>query len=148
MCDIGAKIKELRDQKGWSQRNLAMRAKMSNTEIARIEKGERNNPTLDVVFKLSNAFGISVNYFLSIIGVTNPSEEKFNKEELDLINDYRDLKDSNKKVVAQVISALKCKGSDTTVAEGANNFIINSDSSISGGNDFVAGIQIKTENAN
>ena len=56
-----------------------------------------------------------MNYFLSFIGVLNPSEEKFNKEELDLINDYRTLKDDNKKIVAQVISALKCKGSDTTV---------------------------------
>ena len=125
MCDIGAKIKELRDQKGWSQRNLAMRAEMSNTEIARIEKGERNNPTLDVILKLSSAFGISVNYFLPFIGVTNTSEEKFNKEELDLINDYRTLKDDNKKVVAQVVSALKCKGSDTAVVEGTNKFIDN-----------------------
>lgn len=51
-------MRALRVQRGWTQEELASRAKKHPTYIGGIERGERN-PTLTVIADLARAFGIT-----------------------------------------------------------------------------------------
>ncbi len=73
MTNFAKTINELRLKKEWSQRKLALISGVSNTEIGRIEKGEREKPSLTVISKLASAFGMSIDELLSMAGVTNSS---------------------------------------------------------------------------
>lgn len=81
MSTFGQTIKDFRLKKEWSQRKLALTSGISNTEINRIEKGERENPSLTVIQKLSAAFGITVDDLLAAAGITTrPATESTTKQ--------------------------------------------------------------------
>lgn len=71
MKNFATTIKNLRENKEWSQRKLALVSGVSNTEINRIEKGEREKPSLKILEKLSIAFGITLDELLSASGLTD-----------------------------------------------------------------------------
>lgn len=49
------KIKEMREERGWSQGELAKRLNVSRQTVISIEK-ERYNPSLDLAFSLADLF--------------------------------------------------------------------------------------------
>ena len=51
---FGKKVKQLRNEKGWSQEKLALTADLDRTYIPSIEKGERNVSIL-VIEKIAKA---------------------------------------------------------------------------------------------
>jgi transcriptional regulator with XRE-family HTH domain len=53
---FGSKLKALREGKGWTQKQLAAAAGVSQNGISHWENGDRT-PTWDVVIKLCRAFG-------------------------------------------------------------------------------------------
>lgn len=65
---IGPRVKALREARGWSQRQLAMRAGLKGSHVTMIESGERN-PKQDTIQKLAGALGVS---FYSLI---HPGQE-------------------------------------------------------------------------
>jgi transcriptional regulator with XRE-family HTH domain len=56
---LGRRVRALRTERGWTQEELAARAKKHPTYIGGIERGERN-PTLTVLGDLARALGVSV----------------------------------------------------------------------------------------
>lgn len=56
---FGAQIRRLRKARGWSQEELAERAKKHWTYLGGVERGERN-PTLRVISDLAHALGVSI----------------------------------------------------------------------------------------
>ena len=56
---LGDLIRNLREEKGLSQRQLAVSSGISNTEISRIESGERKQPSQETLHKLSKCLPIS-----------------------------------------------------------------------------------------
>lgn len=66
------KIKELRKKNGWSQAELARRAKISPSAICQMEKGERL-PSLIVVKKASDAFNVSI---VELLDLSDSDKEK------------------------------------------------------------------------
>ena len=54
---FGARVRTLRLERGWSQEELAARAKRHWTYIGGVERGERN-PTLLVIADLAKALGV------------------------------------------------------------------------------------------
>jgi transcriptional regulator with XRE-family HTH domain len=56
---LGRQVRALRNERGWTQEELAARAKKHPTYIGGIERGERN-PTLTVLGDIAHAFGISL----------------------------------------------------------------------------------------
>lgn len=56
----GRKMKEFRDQLGWSQEDVAKQANVSHNTISRLETGEVTNPRLDTLSAIAHALGVKV----------------------------------------------------------------------------------------
>ncbi|MBP2644358.1 MAG: transcriptional regulator [Firmicutes bacterium] len=69
MNDFGKVLQQLRNDRQWSQRQLAYLSKVSNTEINRIESGKRQQPSLTTLQKLAEAFGMDLDELLNMAGV-------------------------------------------------------------------------------
>jgi transcriptional regulator with XRE-family HTH domain len=65
---FGARVRELRTKKGWSQERLAAEAKLDRTYIGGIERGERN-PSLVNIYRLAKALNVSVRHLLLSEGI-------------------------------------------------------------------------------
>lgn len=55
---LGARIKTLRKQRGWSQEQLAERVGISTQYVSNIERG-KENPTLDLLLRLADGLAVS-----------------------------------------------------------------------------------------
>lgn len=60
---LGHKIKQLRQEKSWSQDELAFHATIDGRQISRYEN-DKVTPSVDVVIKLAKAFDVSVDHLL------------------------------------------------------------------------------------
>lgn len=58
---MGFRIKELREEKNWSQSVLAEKSGVSRNLISRLESGELTFTTTDTLLKLAKALGKKVN---------------------------------------------------------------------------------------
>ena len=56
---LGMRIKFLRNQRKWSQEDLAFEANVNKNYISDLENGRRN-PSLDILERIAVAFGISL----------------------------------------------------------------------------------------
>ncbi|WP_086348669.1 helix-turn-helix domain-containing protein [Candidatus Enterococcus clewellii] len=61
--DFGEKLRHLREKKGLGVNQLALKSAVNASNISRLEKGERKDPTFETVKKLSKALGVSISYF-------------------------------------------------------------------------------------
>ncbi len=61
LISIGSRIQKLRENKGFSQVDLAARmlGKFDTTNISRIESG-RTNPTIFTLYRIANALEVSI----------------------------------------------------------------------------------------
>ena len=57
--DIGARVFELRDERGWGQTELARKAGVSQTTIVHVETGQVQ-PRMATLRRLAKGFGITV----------------------------------------------------------------------------------------
>ena len=55
--DIGKRIRERREEKGWSQEQLAIEADVDNSHLGKLERGE-GNPTIKLVFRIAQALEV------------------------------------------------------------------------------------------
>ena len=56
---FGARLRELRVGRGWSQEDFAHRAELDRTYVSGIERGRRN-PTLEIIYLLAGTLGVPV----------------------------------------------------------------------------------------
>jgi len=56
-ADVGYRLRELREKKGWSQEELAFRAELHRNYVGGIERGERN-VGVENIAKLAKALDI------------------------------------------------------------------------------------------
>lgn len=61
---VGKKVKDLREQSGLNQSQLAEYLKVDQSYISKCEKGERQF-SADILEKIANLFGCSLDYFTS-----------------------------------------------------------------------------------
>lgn len=59
--EIGSRIREIRERKGWTQDDLAREARMSKSFLSEIETGKRSLGT-ETLLKVAAALGASVEY--------------------------------------------------------------------------------------
>ena len=67
---IGNRIKELREIKNMSQKDLAYSADLDRSYIASVENGQRNISIVNIE-KIAVALGVSLNNFFSIVKFEN-----------------------------------------------------------------------------
>lgn len=68
---FGARIKQIREEKGYSVRQLAMQSDMSPSYISLIENGYRSMPTNKTLYKIAKGLRISNNEILELAGIIN-----------------------------------------------------------------------------
>ncbi len=57
---LGPMLKKLREQKGWTQAELATRAGVTPEYVTMLERGARTNPTIETLKRLAKALGVPV----------------------------------------------------------------------------------------
>ena len=70
------RLKQLREEKNWTQTQLSEKLKCAMSSIAMYENGSRK-PSLEVLVKLSEIFNCSVDYILGKSDIRN-IEDEFN----------------------------------------------------------------------
>lgn len=61
---IAKNIRKYREKEGLSQDKLAKKTGLSFHTIVKIEAGDTENPTIETVKKIANAFGVSVDQLI------------------------------------------------------------------------------------
>ena len=64
MTPITVRLKELRESRGWSQRELARRADITHATVNRIENGKVASLDLTVLEKLAKALDVDAGYLI------------------------------------------------------------------------------------
>ena len=67
---IGERLRSYRNQKGWSQEELAEQAGLHPTYIGQLERGEKN-ATLDSISKVALALNISLSQLFESISLSS-----------------------------------------------------------------------------
>lgn len=101
---FGEYLKIHRDEKGLSQRQLADLAKISNTEISRIESGERQKPSPNILKAISPHLGITYSELMTQAGYIEEkiehdkyTEHIFRSEDGEFADTYKMAKNIHKK---------------------------------------------------
>lgn len=101
------RIRDLREDKDLTQKQLADALFMHLTQYRRYETGERE-VTLELAIALSEFYDVSVDY---IAGTSDKikiiSENSLTSEEISLLNIFRDLSELDRKKVYCIIDILK-----------------------------------------
>lgn len=67
MLSIGEYIKEKRNERGLSARELARRSGVSQPYLSQLETGKNNNPTADVLQKIATGLGVDFKEIWNIL---------------------------------------------------------------------------------
>lgn len=63
---FGSYLRTLRKSRRLSQREIETKSGISNSYICQIENGKREVPTLQIIVKLADAYGVSVHCLIDI----------------------------------------------------------------------------------
>ena len=73
-------IKEIRESRNISIRKLALLTNISKTYLNDLENNKRANPTLDVLFKVSNALEVNIkDLFYTIFDIEDLKQEMYKR---------------------------------------------------------------------
>lgn len=95
--NTGKIIADLREEKGWSQTELANQSTVSREMIGKYERGEAV-PSIEAAKKIADAFGVSLDYLVGE-GVNS----KFDKKTLKRLQDLQLLDDEKRKTLFDLI---------------------------------------------
>lgn len=65
---FGARVRELREDRGWSLKQLSDRADISESQLSRIQTGGSGPPPDEVIAQLAKAFGVDLLGLMHIAG--------------------------------------------------------------------------------
>lgn len=131
--NLGDYLKEKRKEKGLSQRKLAELSGVSNTEISRLESGDRQNPSPKTLKAISPYLGVSYSELLKEAGyidetigeeITNLNTQKTTDTTINHL--YNDLKDAtNVDFIKLMIKASKdLQDEDLQVIKDLTNLLL------------------------
>ncbi len=73
---FGERLRSTREQYGWSAMALARQAGVVYETVYRAEKGTHGAPRLDVVIKLAQALGVSIDYLAGLTDHPRPGTRR------------------------------------------------------------------------
>ncbi len=97
--DIIARIKELRDARGWSTNQLALEAELTQSTVSTLLTKVNSLPSLDTLVCLCNAFGITLAQFF----MEEEQTELVSVQEKALLEQYRKLPEKKKKAMLALL---------------------------------------------
>jgi transcriptional regulator with XRE-family HTH domain len=68
---IGARLRELREERGWTQRELDSRLGILQSKLSKYESGT-HQPSLRTLVRMANLFGVTTDYLLTGTGTPVP----------------------------------------------------------------------------
>ena len=74
--DLGGYLAEIRNERGYSQRDLAEKCGISAAEICRVENGKRQKPSPAVLRAIADALVISYPYLMQLAGYMEENAEE------------------------------------------------------------------------
>jgi transcriptional regulator with XRE-family HTH domain len=115
IMSLGKKIKLLRQEKGWSQDELAFHAQIDGRQVSRYEN-DKVTPSVEVVVKLAKAFDVSVDHLLLEDAPKRPLHEPASKLAEKIIH-LENLSDEDEASLLHVLSAIEAKNKLKTLME-------------------------------
>ena len=107
---LGARIAELRKEKGLNQVGLALKLNVSQKMISAYESG-LHQPSIDTLIEISKIFGVSVDYLIGTSNVKLPAEklmkDSVNPAEIELLNLFKELDKEKQYKAIGIMFALK-----------------------------------------
>lgn len=97
--EIGRRIRELRNRRGWTIEALAMESNLVAPQISEIERGLRD-AQITTYIKIADAFDISP----AVLFPPNPNDDKLEDEFMEI---YENIKDMNPDKKAQLLDVFK-----------------------------------------
>ena len=103
---IGALLKKRRTELSLTQRQVANQVGVTEATVSRWESGDIDNMRRDKIAGLANALRVSP---LLIMGMDDTYQlyNPVNREELELLDDYRDVPAEDKGMIRSVLKRLK-----------------------------------------
>ena len=98
-------IQKLLDDKNKTQVWLAVELGVSKETINQYIRG-KIKPRQDMLIKMSEIFGTSIDYILGIADTPTPNDLKLNNRENNLLNNYRKLSENEKQKVEAYIEGI------------------------------------------
>lgn len=105
---IGDKIKELREGKNISQKELSELVGVSDAMISMYEKNKKG-PSVEVVTKLADALNVSTDYLLDVETI---AENEIPENIRAVARDLMDLPEENRKLAIDMIKMMTKKGKE------------------------------------
>ena len=87
--DLGSYLIQVRNERGYSQRDLAEKSGVSPAEISRVESGKRLRPSPSVLRAIADTLVISYPYLMQLAGYMDEPEEKEIPATEDVFRDER-----------------------------------------------------------
>lgn len=114
--DLGTRIATLRKAKGWTQKELAKRVRVSRPAVTQWESGHTENIRLDNLRLLANAFGLTVDALLTDSEMVREESPTYGggpltREEESLLEKYRHLNPNDRSHIRAITDALDTAGS-------------------------------------
>lgn len=104
---LGSKIKQLRQEKGWPQDELAFHARIDGWQISRYEN-DKVTPSVEVVVKLAKAFDVSVDHLLFDNAPKRPLYEPASKL-TEKIMHLEDMSEEDEASLLHILKAIETK---------------------------------------
>ena len=104
---FGSKIRQLRQEKSWSQDELAFHAQIDGRQGSRYEN-DKVTPSVEVVIKLAKAFDVSVDHLLLDDAPRRPLHEPTGKL-AEKIMHMDNLSEEDEASLLHVVSAIEAK---------------------------------------
>jgi transcriptional regulator with XRE-family HTH domain len=103
--NIGETINKLREERRWTQEELAARANITAANISRIENG-KHGPSIQLLESLAKAFDLKVYQLVAIAEgeVLQTAMPKFNFDEDRLLTNFRNMP-SDQREIFQMVGA-------------------------------------------
>jgi len=104
---FGEYLHKLRDERNWSLRDIQEKTKgeVSNAYLSQLESGKKNIPTLKVIQKLADAFGLPIEVLLKEAGYASP-EMAAKKEASVIFRGYEQLSPKNRQIMQEMLKTL------------------------------------------
>ena len=114
IVSLGKKLKQLRQEKGWSQDEFAFHAEIDGRQVSRYEN-DKVTPSVEVVIKMARAFDVSLDFLLLDEAPRRPLQSPMSKLAQRVIA-IDELSDDDERSLLHLIDAIEAKNKLKAIA--------------------------------